>query len=81
MHRSRACCGLYASRESVSCTTMGNAESPAVAHIGAQQLGTDGSGMTTQVNPKTSVSFTLNGNAVIVENASPYLSLNEKDVR
>lgn len=56
---------------------MGNAESLAVAHVGAQQLDTNGLKKTPQVDPKTSVSFTLNGEAVVVENASPYLSLND----
>ena len=36
-----------------------------------------GASSSVPVSPKTSVSFTLNGHAVVVDNASPGLSLNE----
>ena len=64
----------------ITCTavlSMGNVEAPATTLVGAQQLSTNSFKMAPQVDPKTSVSFTLNGEAVVVDNCSPYLSLND----
>ena len=52
-------------------------EAPAVPPSCAQQPGSNGFGIVSLVDPKTLVSFTLNGEAIVVENASPYLSLND----